>query len=152
MVLLPRVNPPKLIESTVEAAISDACSLLVELRDEIQEALDNVAGTNLENTSRNQTLVETVSQLDAADNEPEVPNSVAGEKVKYKQANKKRPSRADRRDEAVEMLSSAIAAMETFMETLPEDHDDYDYIHCCIDEMQQIIDEVDVAEFPGMRG
>ena len=152
MVLIPRVNPPKLTESTVEAAISDACSLLVELRDEIQEALDNVQGTNLENTSRNQTLGETVSQLDAADSEPEVPNSVAGEKVKYPKPRNKRPSRADRRDEAVTMLSSAIAAMETFMEMLLDDDPKREDIQCVIDDVQRIIDDADGAEFPGMRG
>lgn len=144
------------VKSTVGAVIGDAYSMLSELRDEVQEVVDNMP-ENLQQSSRAETLSEAANCLDNADSEPDVPEFVADLEVTYAQDQRKRyHSRADRRDEAVSMLSGAVSALEEFIST--ERHGDKaaeeenDEAQTLLDEVQEMIDNADGAEFPGMRG
>jgi hypothetical protein len=126
--------------TTVGELITDAFAVLEELKDEINDMLSNIEGTNLENTTRNQTLRETADGLESLSDAPDVPSELADIRVAYEYANgKKRPSRAARAGEAIRMLQVCTAVLEDKDAGLAQ-------------ELENTIDEAECLEFPGMYG
>lgn len=133
----------------ISTLVSAAYSLFNELNDEVGEVVDNAQGTGRENTGRIQILSDTRDTLDSiCGEEPEVPEGIAALDVNWTWKAKKRPSRADRLNEAVAMLEVVIDAinMEGDAENPDEEMADF------IDALQQAIDEASNCEFPGIYG
>lgn len=147
-------------DAHIADAVSNGCSALLELGEECREIVDN-ASEGLANTQRIQTLEETASALEYVE-EPEISDpNIEGLRVKYMEStNKDRRrgcSRAVRRDNAVAMLNGAIAVLE---EKIDEwgDNDAPGFVASketaeeLRDQLQQIVDEAEGVEFPGMYG
>jgi ParB-like chromosome segregation protein Spo0J len=123
-------------ESTIGDVVASAWSELQCLTEEIREAVENVSGTNLENTQRNQTLNETADSLENL-SEPSVPAEIAEMKVTYDTAAKGASSRGGRASEIADMLRACQEATESVAKDFA-------------DEMESLIDEIEGLEFPGM--
>jgi hypothetical protein len=152
-------------ESTVVAAVGDAYSSLSELRNEIEEVVYGASGTPREETSRIQTLQESVSSLDDADSEPDVPEFLQELKVTYTDhCGPKHSSRSWRRDNAVEMLRQVIDVLDAFRdgviekakaerrELTADEGEKNDEAETLRDEIENSVDNFESAEFPGMFG
>lgn len=145
--------------TTVSGAISDAYGELQSLYGELDEIVSNAEGTGLENTQRIQTLMETRdSALADAENEPEIPDSLADLPVEYSAQIRRRgsASRAVRHDNAISALYAAKEAVESF-KGIEEEKEEKD--EGLIDAAQELIDHIDTAlgdfegaEYPGMFG
>lgn len=153
-------------KTTLGAAVSDAYSILAELRDEVREVCDNMP-ESLQGGSRYETLSETADALDTFDSEPDVPESYSDAVVTYGSNRRKTQSRSDRRDEAVRMLEAARACVDSLLGDLeeslaetpddPEDEEDERDAHVADltqlgGELDDAIGYAESAEFPGMMG
>jgi hypothetical protein len=101
-------------QSTISGALSDAFSALEELGGEMRERFDN-APENLQQTDTNQRVSECADVLEGL-SEPTCPDCIAEVAMEYRTENKRRASRADRRDEAVGILNDVIGACDTWLE------------------------------------
>jgi molecular chaperone DnaK (HSP70) len=138
---------PQQYNSTVADIISESFSELESLGEEMRERYDN-APENLQATEVNQRVEEAADALEAL-SEPEVPECVAQLPVTFSFKPQRRQSRPDRRNQATERLSLAKSAIEDWQEEQEEEHEDVDTL---LEEIQQLIDDADNIEFPGMRG
>jgi len=108
--------------SDVESAISTAQSIFEELRDEIQEVVDNAEG-GLAETQRIQTLGETAETLgeivDDSIDLPEPPlneNDLFMGNASWTENQRKGISRSDRRDNGVNILDAVFSEIEAAIE------------------------------------
>lgn len=148
-------------KASVGDAISGACSDLASLAEECREVVDNVSGTPLENTQRNQTMGETADTLEGI-SEPDVDDARLNEiMVSWQEImprSKRAPlSRSDRRDNACAALDAALNALTEKKDALEEadktaNDELLDVIDSLITDVEQIKDEAEGVEFPGMRG
>jgi len=162
----------KYIELCVADALDNGKSALEELRDEVREVYDNMP-ESLQGGDRGQRLEECASILDAVDScdfcdevtscereDDEAARPAIGAlKFEMIDGRKRRMSRAARRDEAVAMIRGAVEAIEN---ALAEDDereipdqlyaDWRDDIDASVDAANQLCDEVESADFPGMYG
>jgi hypothetical protein len=162
-----KLHPTK---TTVQSAIEDGLQILSELRDELQEAVDNMPDS-LRDGQRGSTLQESVSTLEGfCDETPDFDDCGPGAEceVEYGANRRRKQSRSDRRDEAVRMLDAGIDGLRGWAdsqggtETVPEEGEDEDareeqqaQMDRCrelADEIEQWKDEADGVEFPGMYG
>lgn len=130
---------------TVEDAICDGLSDLRELRDECQESADNMSDGH----PKKDAFEEAVTALDSADEEPDlegVPEGLLKTEIEVSQvrpvAKRRWPARWARRDNACAMLRAAV-------EALTDAEDDHSEV---ADQLENIADECDGAEFPGLYG
>ena len=144
---------------SVGDAVSSGFGELESLRDEVQEIVNNASGTGLENTSRIQTFEETASSLDGVDSEPDVPAILEGTQVGYiVMVSRRGTSRAVRCSNAVSALQAAVDAANDFLEVErgkpeAERRDELiDEVEEFSNSVQEVIDNAEGAEFPGMFG
>jgi len=157
-------------EFTVEEALD---TLEIEdLRDEMQEWVDNMSGTALENTSRYERAEEAASQLDAVDSInfediwDAIPEDcfVSSEELKaikftsnlyIPKSRKQHPSRAYRLSNAITHITDALQEMRDHIENrldgkeVPEDIKE---ILAVIEEAESAVQDLDSVDFPGMFG
>lgn len=153
-------------KTSLGAAVGDAFSILIELRDEIREVCDNMP-ESLQGGGRYETLDETANTLDFFDSEPDIPESYFDASVTYGSNHRKSQSRSDRRDEAVRMLEAARVCVDSVIGELeeslaetqddPEDEEDERDAHVADltqlgSELDDAIEQAESAEFPGMMG
>jgi len=148
-------------KASVGDAISGAFGDLTTLAEECREVVDNVSGTPLENTARNQTMGETADTLEGL-SEPDVDddrlNAIMVTWMEIQPRNKRAPlSRSDRRDNAIAALDAALNALIEKKDALEEadktdDNELVDVIDSLINDLEQIKGEAEGVEFPGMRG
>jgi hypothetical protein len=144
------------VNSTIVDAVSNACSELQSLAEEIREVVDNASGTPRENTQRIQTLDETASTLENI-SEPEVDEKIAQLAVTYTESlpsGRSGLSRNDRRNNAVNMLDAAIEMLNKKSEEWSEGEggtEEYPY-QDLIDDLENMKGEAEAVEFPGMYG
>lgn len=166
--------------STVASAVADAVSDLTSLGEECREIVDN-ASEGLSQTQRIQTLDETASALEDAQ-EPDIPEPLSDIPVTYVEMVQKRKgrgsSRATRRDNAVAMLDAAVEALQGFGDAMEEakgavaggtatpdqqrmvgavveaadNEEDGPDIEGLIGEIEEIKNNVEGVDFPGMYG
>ena len=145
------------------------------LRDEMQEWVDNMGGTALENTSRYQMAEEAVSQLDRVDevNFEDIWDAVSRtecltsltedlKNLEYEvgvfkvKSRRRSPSRAYRLSNAISAISGAIECLREFLEThegdQPHESDKIREVRTAIDEVESTVQEFENVEFPGMYG
>lgn len=145
-------------EASIADAVSAAFSELEELGNECREVVDN-ASEGLSQTQRIQTLDETASTLEGI-SEPTVPDDFGDIKIGYIELTKRRGvSRSARRDNAVAKLSGVVDACEEELEKFGDEENrtdehqtQYEAIELLRDDCQQLLDEAEGCEFPGMYG
>lgn len=159
---MPRARKPTFTRHkvTIADAISYAYGEWEGLAEECQEIVDNAAGTNLENSSRNQTLGETADTLTNLQ-EPDVPDTFGALEVEYDESLPKRAgrglSRASRNDNACNAIQAVVEKLEELIfnwnaedteasKTLAEDG------QALLDEIENAKSEAEGVEFPGMYG
>jgi len=137
---------------SLQGAIEDGYSRLAELRDECQEIVDN-ASDGLRETQRIQTLDETANTLSETDSEIDVPETIAELIVNYTEDRRKSKShsRATRCSEATELLSAAKSVAEEWL-LENEGTNEGDEVQSFIDELDEMINNAEGCEFPGMYG
>lgn len=154
---------------TISDLISEACSELTSLAEEMRERADNTP-ENLQCGQTYQTVDETASELENV-SEPDVPEGVADIPVtRPKQSKRRRKSRATRCAEACDLLHAAIAGLEDYLEesdpdsasakntapepadTKQETEDKRAAAETLRDKCQEIVDACESLEFPGMYG
>lgn len=143
------------LEVKIEDAISSGYSILLELRDEVQEVFDN-ATENLQQTSRMQTFSDTAGTLDNfVDDEPDVPEVVRDVTMRVTttepRSARQTASRSVRRDNAVAYLRAAAEALTERLDGMP-DGDAKDEAQALVEKLEQDADEAEGVEFPGMFG
>lgn len=129
---------------TVGSAVSDAFGILEELAEEMREAYDNTP-ESLQSSPVGEARGEAADALESI-TEADVPKKFDEVMVKFDYVPVKRPSRAARCSEAVEILTQAISALEELEGDDDDDRDD------TVSEIQTIIDEAEGVYFPGMFG
>lgn len=156
---------PKYVEKTATvAAMEDGINELVEIRDEINDVVEGASGTNRENTQRIQTLGETKEKMDVVDNGiPDVSPELQELPIKYMEMLPKTSwgrtylSRADKVDNARNILEACVAALREFIDKEQEKPEGkrqelIDEAESAADDLQQIADETDGLEFPSITG
>ena len=160
------------------SVLSEALSDLQTLRDEVAEVRDNLE-EHFGNTDRYQRYSDAADNLDAADDEPTVPDCLDGVSVTYttwSKGGRRGDSRAQRCSNACDMLDAIVSACEQWLEDNPElevtdgaDPDDTDAgdkpvteddvserddqrseVESFRDEVENLKDTCSSTEFPGM--
>lgn len=142
-----------------EEAVSDAFSTIEELADECQEVVDN-APPGLDQTQRIQTLGETADTLSSNLDQPEAPdffNEKLGEVTFVTMERKARsgPSRSSRRDYATSCLDAVIGVVNDLIDADGDDaltDEQKTEAEEYRDALEEVKDEWDGVEFPGMYG
>ena len=150
--------------STVKDAYDGAISDIEMLAEEMRSWADNMSGTNLENSSKYETVEEAANTLEGVAQE-DVPPAISEISVTYTttQFSRRHLSRATRLSHAVAALEGVIAAAQVWIEErekLTQEPGDEvegfeearEEVTAFIDTVQQTIDEVEGVEFPGMYG
>ena len=136
-----------------------------DLRDEMQEWVDNMSGTSLENTSRYEMAEEAASQLDRVDDVcfdaiwdaiPENFESTEEElkalafvySIYVSKDKRKGPGRAYRLSNAINHITGALQTLRDYLEEKEEAED----ILAAIDEVESQVQELEDVVFPGMFG
>ncbi len=140
-------------ESTVSGAISDAFSIIEELAGEMREAFENTPESLQQGgagAARGEAAdqLESISELDVDDKFGEI-------KIEFEYKPVRNPSRRERRDEAAQMLGVAINALEELefpVSTLEEAEELSGERDDLVSDIQNMLDEADGVEFPGMFG
>jgi hypothetical protein len=137
------------------SSITDAVSELESLAEECREIVDN-SGEKLAETQRIQTFSETADTLEGI-SEPSIPDVISGDGISYIEMVPSRKgrgtSRSTRRDNAVNVLQAALDAAEDFLDDEEnEEHDERSDVEMFVSEVQDIIDNAEGCEFPGMYG
>lgn len=165
-------NVPK--AGTLANVVSEAISIISELSDEIREVVDGASGTARESTQRIQTLDETAGTLEQYVDEPSIPDHLSELQVTYFEFQKKKASRADRRDNAASLLDGVIGTLQEYIDkeeldltTVSEEDGDGEEVtskiedeargrieeaSTLLDELDNIKGEIEGVEFPGMYG
>lgn len=137
-------------KSSLADAVSTACGDLTSLAEECREVVDGAEGGRA-NTQRILTLGETADTLENI-SEPEIEDEPGKIEIEYAQMLPKSKrhglSRGDRRDNATMILDACIQELEEAQDKL-EDKEAYQPL---IDELNEIKDNAESVEFPGMYG
>ena len=159
----------------VADALSEAMGEIESLRDEMQDWYDNMPeglqggdkGSEVEECAQTLGAFENVTlheALETADEDGKTETGAKSPNVGHLRfdivrSTKKRQSRNDRRNEATLLLRAACDAVRTEMEATDNDDERLDPyaetradIDDCLNELDQVADEVDGADFPGMYG
>jgi hypothetical protein len=141
-------------ESSVSAAIADACEELTSLGEECREVCDNMP-ESLHSGSRYEALDASASALECI-SEPDIDEDISTlcvATVTWTEVGGKRFSRADRCANAVAALQAAVEWLQGELDNEhDEDSDKHDALSSLIDGVQCVIDEAESCEFPGMYG
>lgn len=154
---------PKAARAPVTLAVinaaEDAKGILEGLRDELQEWYDNLP-ENFQNGDKGQALEEAIGNLDSAiDSINDAPEEAVDVQTftAPPMCTKRRPSRADRRDDACALLSAVVDEVGMYCNKLKEKHDEKDEekistLEEWVSELESAKDEAEAVEFPGMYG
>lgn len=139
-----------------------------DLRDEMQDWVDNMSGTGLENTNRYEMAEEAVSQLDDVDSIDfeEIWNAIPEDcpiteeelkAIKYTcilytpKSKKQQPSRSYRLANALSHIRGALQAIEDYLED-KKDVEGVNDILQVADDIGGQVGDLDSVDFPGMFG
>lgn len=145
-------------ELTIVDAVSEAFGEISSLAEEMREAFDNTP-ESLQSSGVGEARGEAADNLENI-SEPDVPDELQDEKFKVKcpvrvlspSAMRKR-SRSSRRDEATETLHQVIERLgEIADEASIFSSEEREAASGFVDEVQNVIDEAEAVEFPGMYG
>ena len=140
----------KLIEhkGTVSGLIDEGLSELQSLGEEMRSWYDGMP-ENLQSGGKGETVSQSADTLENLPTEIEVPESAAEAEVVYHlpKPKKRPPSRATRRDAAVNLLEIAKGRLEELQQE--QDEEDFD---TPINELDEAISAASDVEFPGMYG
>lgn len=145
------------IDTTIKDAIRNSQQLIEDLMTEMEDWLDHLSGTPLENTSKYEMIEEAISELaDIAVSLEDfyIPDTIANQRISYIWAHPygKRISRAYRASQA----SSALQAVaETIREQLDDENTTIDTqtredLYQVADDAEKCADDIDQIEFPSM--
>jgi len=136
--------------ATVEGAISDGYSALQDLAQEVRDVVDNMP-ENLQSGSRADALNEAADALEYL-TEPSIPDVIKDLPVEfeYKPTPARKMSRRVRRDEATRIIDMAVSSAQSWLDDADDDHPDRDEVETFIQEAEELRDEADNVEFPGM--
>lgn len=151
--ITPKVNLRAVpVQSTVLGCIEGAYDELSNLQQECQEIVDN-APEGISETQRIQTLGEAADYLDGADDHPDIPECVQDLVVYYTEDRRKSrsTSRQTRCNDAIGLLQGAVGEMGSWLDD-NRGHDDADDVQQAIDEIEEMINNAESCEFPGMMG
>ena len=157
-------------EFTVEEALDTL--EIQDLRDEMQEWVDNMSGTGLENTSRYEMAEEAVSELDRVDDIDfdeiwdAIPENciITAEDLKAikftcslytPKSRKQHPSRSYRLSNAICHITDALEEMREYIDAKLDGKDtpeDIRKILEAIDSVESSVQDLDSVDFPGMFG
>lgn len=150
------------IQGTAEEFLGDATSMVEELRDEMQEGLDNMSGTNLESTGKYSTYEEAVSALEdicLSLDGVELPESVATVPLETREERQRSLSRARRLGNAEALLNAAIQALTDAIGELEEkdsltddEQGTLQSLEEAMDSIQSAVDGCGSVDFPGFYG
>lgn len=134
-------------DGTPEEIVTSAISEIEEVKEELQNWMSNMEGTNLESGEKYSMLSEAVDTLEAVSfNEPEEwPHSMT--RITYSQSYPKRKNRSPSRAVRLSNAADRVAAVADFYESLDNGEEDYSEL---LDELREIV-ELQV-EIPGMYG
>jgi hypothetical protein len=157
---LTKPKTPKTIERelTIEDAISEALGEITTLAEEMREAFDNMP-ESLQSSAVGEARSEAADNLENI-SEPDVPAELRGDKFNVKwtvrvlsPSAERKQSRASRRDEATEILTQIVVRLEELADGDSQiEAQVKEAASVFVDEVQQIIDEAEAVEFPGMFG
>jgi hypothetical protein len=137
-------------QSTVAALVADGVADLITLGEEYREWYDNLPENFQDNRSD---IDEAASTLENLTDPGDPPEAIANVVVLYRPLLKRRPSRADRGNQATYELTAAVEAVDAFLAAVdgpvlrPEE---LEAIEAWRDEVQAVIDEAEGVEYPGM--
>lgn len=138
---------PTLLNTTVEDAVDAAFSQIRDLAEEIRETVDNASEAQSA-TQRMQTLGETCDALENYSDPPEIPPAIAKLAMSYGLQVPK--TRAQRRDDAVNIIDNTVAHISEWLEKQPENGDDlHEAVQGFIDDLEGAKSEWEYVEFPG---
>lgn len=155
-------------EWSVADAISNGVSDIAGLQEELQEWLDNMP-ESLQQGSKADELQEAIDGLDEAQSyepcdalsgtEDDGGNATLGAlRFTITTSARKGKSRADRCNEATELLRMALDTVRDHLANNPEKEEDedessvdLDEVESSLDELEQLIDNAEGVTFPGMR-
>jgi hypothetical protein len=138
-------------EMTVESAVNEAVTMLTELGEELRGWADNIE-EKFGSTEKYGRIDEAASTLEAIE-EPEVDgDQLKALVVTAMFSTKKKPSRADRRDEATMLLDGAAQALREHAETEGLAEAVKQTAEQAADDIEAVKDEAEGVEFPGMYG
>jgi len=142
------------VKSTVADAVGEAWAELESLKDEFREMHDN-CNEGLQQTQKMQTVDETASTLENM-SEPEVPDWLCPTEVtiqRWANARKGRGlSRADRCGQACDIIDSVVTELESEAKVDGVDQDKKEAVEALRDALEEIRNEAEGLEFPGMYG
>lgn len=138
-------------ESSLQGMIMDAMAAITTLAEEMREAYDNTP-ESLQSSGAGEARGEAADNLENI-SEPDVPDWLENVNHKWQSfPGPKRPSRAARRDEAVEMLRQVMERLDELKEEKSRSEEEREQAEALRDEIENIIDEAEAVEFPGMFG
>jgi hypothetical protein len=143
-------------ELTITDAVSEAFGELQSLGEEMRESYDNTP-ESLQSSGVGEARGEAADALENI-SEPDVPETLGTEVFKFQEralTNKQqmRLSRAARRDNAVAVLQHVVEHLEVAIaDTANMNEDEIAEAESLRDDVQNIIDEAEGVEFPGMYG
>lgn len=149
-------------ENTLEGMVADALSEAQSLRDEIADWRDNMESNNMEHLPKYEQVSECVDNLEQfCDNEPQVPSVFPpglADKIKWQTIAKRRMSRADRLGDAHFTLQLVSEHVQEYMDA-HEAVDDPVWEAApregweqFVSDIDEIMNDMDSVEFPGMFG
>jgi hypothetical protein len=155
-------------EMSIGDAVSDAFSALESLGEEMRESYDNTP-ENFQQSGVGEARGEAADALENL-SEPSVPAELEEIKVSWSvpvlsPSKARKQSRSDRRYEATATLQAVISVLEDIRDYEPEldaegavvgerlySEDQVSEADSFLDEVQNLIDEAEAVEFPGMYG
>ena len=152
------------VKGTVGSFLDDGKSIIEELRDEMQEGLDNMSGTNLESTGKYSVYEEAVSLLDDICGNldgVELPESVQGLPAETMEERRKSLSRSRRIGNGISMLEAVSGELQEKIESLvqkdrdemiDEEQDFLSSLEEAYEAIQSAADDAGSVEFPGFYG
>uniref|UniRef100_A0A6M3IYI7 Uncharacterized protein n=1 Tax=viral metagenome TaxID=1070528 RepID=A0A6M3IYI7_9ZZZZ len=150
------------VKGTVGSFLDDGKSIIEELRDEMQEGLDNMSGTNLESTGKYSVYEEAVSLLDDICGNldgVELPESVQDLLAETTEERRKSLSRSRRMSNGISMLEAMVQVLEERIQELLEkktlsdtEQEEVSASEEATDAIQSAADAAGSVEFPGFYG
>jgi chromosome segregation ATPase len=142
-------------KADLETALGEAFSEIESLRDEMEEWKSSLEGTNFEQTERYSRIEEAQDTLDdALNSQPDVPDSLAGLEVEWHEGVKKSKRRGPSRAARLGNASNAIGAVIDLLTDKDSEDPDAgaDETTSLLSQLEEIRDNIDGVEFPGMFG
>lgn len=138
------------LKSTIGALVADGFSALEELGGELREWYDNLPENFQNNRSDIDEAASALENISQPDDAPEV---VADIEVEYLPARRSATSRRACRDQVTYELGVAIEAAQGWLnDEVNAGHESRDDVESWTDAVQNMLDEADGVDFPGMHG